>query len=872
MEAGIEDVAKSWLIDPAWQKVFKHTFDVVEDYISYLLITAGALALSVRLLDTVGSGDLQCMIVGVENATQASLGPYPAGGTLGLINYAQTEQKCIDAALSPFRQHLPFIMLMQTLVLLIVEKFTFKIPHIAQKVERFYKNIVDESLFGKDPDVAEDMTDPKTSTEAISRRRQRNEICMSLKRSSIIHHVYLVKNFVEILICILFLCINLKHALLPQEPNSRCGIAIQAFPGIVDENGLIYFQCRGKKMAFFNAALWVQIVLLVLHLLMSLGAMVWCWKFRPISRLLQTIKESQDESELEVIKEDDGEDFLFLFDLLSHSCGIECTLRVLTHSDDTFYRICRPKINWKSHLKLEEDRVKVTWKRADIEKWLLAGSQDIKNQNKITIDCYEVTIFPAESVKNSQTVAPKGKDAKNDEYSAWFFDLNGGRTEYVITIACMIGKSRMKGQKVVTNLMPYSPEKPKTGMLRMTGTNQVEIFWDPPKGEFAKYTLAVDHLRDSLSPFGSDIGSVHSHASDFSVGENVRNLQNLKWSLTSYTILGLDPGELYKVELKSKTGNVTCRSPIQENIMTMPIPVKGLMISQVKSASCLIQWLSPSGHSCLKGYQVDVTLQDGKLFKSATVSKNTCVLRINDMMSATDYVVRVTTLCVHMDQRTESVPVEMSISTLPEPVNNIRIENVTHNSAVIKWDSVTTFGALNPSNCIYNLTIQCHDIDFFFCVDVGGDKNQYLLSKLPDPQGSGRKFEVEVRVSMLTVQEIEVQSEIVEEDFYTPPVKPTNVRVDSKKNEIIWTPSETTSVTGYRVRWRADEDGGKAQEIIVPGNSVILPDVKPNTLYRLNIFAMVNFGGRLLLESKELHEKIELDENGVMKVHDDDPS
>ena len=54
-------------------------------------------------------------------------------------------------------------------VLVIVEKFTFKIPRIAQKVERFYKNIVEESLFGKDPDVAEDVTDPKTSTEAISR-------------------------------------------------------------------------------------------------------------------------------------------------------------------------------------------------------------------------------------------------------------------------------------------------------------------------------------------------------------------------------------------------------------------------------------------------------------------------------------------------------------------------------------------------------------------------------------------------------------------------------------------------------------------------------------------------------------------------------
>jgi len=60
----------------------------------------------------------------------------------------------------------------------------------------------------KDPDVAEDMTDPKTSTEAISRRRVRNEICMSLKRSSIIRNVYMGKNVAEVLVVALFLAIN----------------------------------------------------------------------------------------------------------------------------------------------------------------------------------------------------------------------------------------------------------------------------------------------------------------------------------------------------------------------------------------------------------------------------------------------------------------------------------------------------------------------------------------------------------------------------------------------------------------------------------------------------------------------------------------
>ena len=35
----IEGLAKSWLIDPLWQKVFKHTVDVLEDYFSYLLVS-----------------------------------------------------------------------------------------------------------------------------------------------------------------------------------------------------------------------------------------------------------------------------------------------------------------------------------------------------------------------------------------------------------------------------------------------------------------------------------------------------------------------------------------------------------------------------------------------------------------------------------------------------------------------------------------------------------------------------------------------------------------------------------------------------------------------------------------------------------------
>jgi hypothetical protein len=39
-----------------------------------------------------------------------------------------------------------------------------------------------------------------------------------------------------------------------------------------------------------------------------------------------------------------GQDFIFIFDLLAHTSGVESTLRVLSHADENFRRICQPRI------------------------------------------------------------------------------------------------------------------------------------------------------------------------------------------------------------------------------------------------------------------------------------------------------------------------------------------------------------------------------------------------------------------------------------------------------------------------------------------------------------------------------------------------
>ena len=235
-----------------------------------------------------------------------------------------------------------------------------------------------------------------------------------------------------------------------------------------------------------------------------------------MSNLLNTIQNLKKESSLHSsslrkLKDAAGDDFLFLFDLLAHSCGLESTLRVLTHSDNTFYDICKPKIDITDHLDLREDQLTIKWGPSDIERWLHSGAKRNSTNSVIAIDNYEVTIFPVESSNHSQIVPSMmsltntgssesmQKDPEiggTDMYDTTYFDLNGGKTEYIITIATIIGKSRMKGEKIVTNLVPYGAEKPRNGMVKNAKSNSVEIFWDPPKGEFTKYVLLIGTYVD----------------------------------------------------------------------------------------------------------------------------------------------------------------------------------------------------------------------------------------------------------------------------------------------------------------------------------------------------------------------------------------
>ena len=95
---------------------------------------------------------------------------------------------------------------------------------------------------------------------------------------------------------------------------------------------------------------------------------------------------------------------MFLFDLLAHTCGIESTLRVLTHSENQFYDIFKPNLHPTQHLNVEEDRLGVSWYPSDVERWSKDHNDKLTAEVRklIHIESYEVTIFPAERFNNTQ--------------------------------------------------------------------------------------------------------------------------------------------------------------------------------------------------------------------------------------------------------------------------------------------------------------------------------------------------------------------------------------------------------------------------------------------------------------------------------------
>ena len=86
--------------------------------------------------------------------------------------------------------------------------------------------------------------------------------------------------------------------------------------------------------------------------------------------------------------------------------------------------------------------------------------------------------------------------------------------------------------------------------------------------------------------------------------------------------------------------------------------------------------------------QIHIKSPDGKTFKDVAVTRASKSFVILGLAPGLDYDISLTALCVAEDgKRTESDSTMISMTTLPEKIRNLRLDNATANSITIKWDA-----------------------------------------------------------------------------------------------------------------------------------------------------------------------------------------
>ena len=72
--------------------------------------------------------------------------------------------------------------------------------------------------------------------------------------------------WVQVLMALIYLSIDISFYVTDQpEDHVTCDLPVKNFPGVVRDDGIIRFQCHGKKTSFFKIALLSQVTLNTLY-------------------------------------------------------------------------------------------------------------------------------------------------------------------------------------------------------------------------------------------------------------------------------------------------------------------------------------------------------------------------------------------------------------------------------------------------------------------------------------------------------------------------------------------------------------------------------------------------------------------------------
>ena len=165
---------------------------------------------------------------------------------------------------------------------------------------------------------------------------------------------------------------------------------------------------------------------------------------------------------------------------------------------------------------------------------------------------------------------------------------------------------------------------------------------------------------------------------------------------------------------------------------------------------------------------------------------------VSNLFPGTSYTINITSVCVFEILETLSEPETARFSTRPEPSLNLSLESRSTNSLTVRWEPPPEQPSKHQK---YRLAIECPAISYSADYTVGGDRNTFNFSKLPEISGTGQTYEVKVEYLLTPAgEEQEVSSVALTGRFTTKPLAPSNFKTGPGSQEISWSKSPTPTV------------------------------------------------------------------------------
>ncbi|XP_043404784.1 receptor-type tyrosine-protein phosphatase eta isoform X3 [Chelonia mydas] len=236
-------------------------------------------------------------------------------------------------------------------------------------------------------------------------------------------------------------------------------------------------------------------------------------------------------------------------------------------------------------------------------------------------------------------------------------DLNPG-TFYNFTIFPLAADNKTEGDPNSTSI--YTMPTPVFNIeVSSVSTDEVSLTWENKDAAASEYSYRI-LIENKTSP-----------------------TRNMTVNVSEAVIRDLNPGTFYNFTIfPLAADNKTEGDPNSTSIYTMPTPVFNIEVSSVSTDEVSLTWENKDAAASEYSYRI---LIENKTSPTRNMTVNVSEAVIRDLNPGTFY--NFTIFPLAADNKTEGDPNSTSIYTMPTPVFNIEVSNVSTDEVSLTWEN-----------------------------------------------------------------------------------------------------------------------------------------------------------------------------------------